>query len=175
MHHQSLCHFCSLPAADAEAACFAHCSTSIRDSDPNIVPSANQASSGPSRSAPGPVKMFTRTCLPATSIQEVMEAVGAGVDATSNDTYVSQWDLASAFFFSGTIITTIGGSAMRKMRWSLSLFLSVNDQHSSHVQVSETPRPKPKAGSCSAFSMLWLASHCLVSCWLELETTWELG
>ncbi|KAM9729315.1 potassium channel subfamily K member 2 isoform 2-T4 [Menidia menidia] len=41
-------------------------------------------------------------------IEEVVEAVGAGVDATGNTTYVSSWDLASAFFFSGTIITTIG-------------------------------------------------------------------
>ncbi|XP_030009744.1 potassium channel subfamily K member 4 [Sphaeramia orbicularis] len=41
-------------------------------------------------------------------IEEVLDAVGAGVDATNNDTFVSQWDLASAFFFSGTVITTIG-------------------------------------------------------------------
>ncbi|KAM6911501.1 potassium channel subfamily K member 4 [Lycodopsis pacificus] len=41
-------------------------------------------------------------------IEEVVEAVGAGVDPNSNFTFVSQWDLASAFFFSGTIITTIG-------------------------------------------------------------------
>ncbi|KAM9348365.1 LOW QUALITY PROTEIN: potassium channel subfamily K member 4 [Symphorus nematophorus] len=41
-------------------------------------------------------------------IQEVVDAVGAGVDPISNVTFVSQWDLASAFFFSGTIITTIG-------------------------------------------------------------------
>ncbi|XP_037323517.2 potassium channel subfamily K member 4 [Pungitius pungitius] len=47
-----------------------------------------------------------------TFIEKVVEAVGAGVDPGvdpgSNLTYVSQWDLASAFFFSGTIITTIG-------------------------------------------------------------------
>uniref|UniRef100_A0A8C6UNW2 Potassium two pore domain channel subfamily K member 4 n=1 Tax=Neogobius melanostomus TaxID=47308 RepID=A0A8C6UNW2_9GOBI len=41
-------------------------------------------------------------------IEEVVEAIGAGVLATENTTFVSQWDLASAFFFSGTIITTIG-------------------------------------------------------------------
>lgn len=51
-----------------------------------------------------------------------MEVAGAGVDPTSNFTYVSQWDLASAFFFSGTIITTIGGSTMGQMPWRLSLF-----------------------------------------------------
>ncbi|XP_054482403.1 potassium channel subfamily K member 4 [Anoplopoma fimbria] len=43
-----------------------------------------------------------------TLIEEVVEAVGAGVDPSSNYTFISQWDLASAFFFSGTIITTIG-------------------------------------------------------------------
>lgn len=115
------------------------------------------------------------TCLPATSFQEVMEAVGAGVDPASNFTYVSQWNLASAFFFSGTIITTIGGFTMRQMSGSLPLFRSVNDQHPSHFQVLETPLLRPKAGSCSVFSMLWLASRCLVFCWLESETTWELG
>uniref|UniRef100_A0A3P8VRG2 Potassium channel subfamily K member 4 n=2 Tax=Cynoglossus semilaevis TaxID=244447 RepID=A0A3P8VRG2_CYNSE len=41
-------------------------------------------------------------------ITEVVNAIGAGVDPISNSTFVSQWDLASAFFFSGTIITTIG-------------------------------------------------------------------
>uniref|UniRef100_UPI0037E84027 potassium channel subfamily K member 4 n=1 Tax=Semicossyphus pulcher TaxID=241346 RepID=UPI0037E84027 len=41
-------------------------------------------------------------------IEEVADAVGEGVDPNSNNTFVSQWDLASAFFFSGTIITTIG-------------------------------------------------------------------
>uniref|UniRef100_A0A8C8CQN9 Potassium channel subfamily K member 4 n=1 Tax=Oncorhynchus tshawytscha TaxID=74940 RepID=A0A8C8CQN9_ONCTS len=42
-------------------------------------------------------------------IEEVADAVGAGVDPSSNSsTFTSQWDLASAFFFSGTIVTTIG-------------------------------------------------------------------
>lgn len=114
-------------------------------------------------------------CLSVASFQEVMEVVGAGVDPASNFTFVSQWDLASAFFFSGTIVTTIGGSAMRQMPWSLSLFHSATDQLSSHVQVSETPPLRQKAGSCSVFSTRWLVSHCLVSCWLGSETTWELG
>ncbi|XP_071771341.1 potassium channel subfamily K member 4 [Centroberyx gerrardi] len=42
-------------------------------------------------------------------IEEVVDAVGAGADpSTNSSTFSSQWDLASAFFFSGTIITTIG-------------------------------------------------------------------
>ncbi|XP_066575161.1 potassium channel subfamily K member 4 [Amia ocellicauda] len=42
-------------------------------------------------------------------IQEVADAVGSGVDPVSNaSSFSSRWDLSSAFFFSGTIITTIG-------------------------------------------------------------------
>ncbi|KAG9346486.1 hypothetical protein JZ751_006797, partial [Albula glossodonta] len=42
-------------------------------------------------------------------IQEVADAIGTGVDPTSNASeFNSRWDLASAFFFCGTIITTIG-------------------------------------------------------------------
>ncbi|XP_056141345.1 potassium channel subfamily K member 4 [Lampris incognitus] len=42
-------------------------------------------------------------------IEEVVDAVGVGLDPSSNSSsFASQWDLASAFFFSGTIITTIG-------------------------------------------------------------------
>uniref|UniRef100_A0A674AG56 Potassium channel subfamily K member 4 n=1 Tax=Salmo trutta TaxID=8032 RepID=A0A674AG56_SALTR len=52
-------------------------------------------------------------------IEEVADAVGAGVDPNSNSsTFTSQWDLASAFFFSGTIITTIGfGNISPKTEW----------------------------------------------------------
>uniref|UniRef100_A0A8C7JSW5 Potassium two pore domain channel subfamily K member 4 n=1 Tax=Oncorhynchus kisutch TaxID=8019 RepID=A0A8C7JSW5_ONCKI len=49
------------------------------------------------------------TCVSPDILQEVADAVGAGVDPSSNSsTFTSQWDLASAFFFSGTIVTTIG-------------------------------------------------------------------
>uniref|UniRef100_A0A3B5LID3 Potassium two pore domain channel subfamily K member 4 n=1 Tax=Xiphophorus couchianus TaxID=32473 RepID=A0A3B5LID3_9TELE len=43
--------------------------------------------------------------------QKVLEAVGAGVDAEAailNKTFATNWDVASALFFSGTIMTTIG-------------------------------------------------------------------
>ncbi|KAJ3588949.1 hypothetical protein NHX12_009802 [Muraenolepis orangiensis] len=57
--------------------------------------------------------LFNFSCVDPDNLQalieEVVEAVGAGVDPSSNSTtFTSRWDLASAFFFSGTIITTIG-------------------------------------------------------------------
>ncbi|XP_061596937.1 potassium channel subfamily K member 4 [Cololabis saira] len=41
-------------------------------------------------------------------IEDVVTAVGEGVDVARNNTFVSKWDIGSALFFSGTIITTIG-------------------------------------------------------------------
>ncbi|XP_062332912.1 potassium channel subfamily K member 4 [Osmerus eperlanus] len=42
-------------------------------------------------------------------IKNVVEAVDAGLDTTSTSpNFTSRWDLSSAFFFCGTIITTIG-------------------------------------------------------------------
>ncbi|XP_058270971.1 potassium channel subfamily K member 4 [Hemibagrus wyckioides] len=51
-------------------------------------------------------------------IEKVTDAIGAGVDPKKNDTFSSSWDFASAFFFSGTIITTIGyGNISPKTEW----------------------------------------------------------
>ncbi|KAF4077294.1 hypothetical protein AMELA_G00206480 [Ameiurus melas] len=51
-------------------------------------------------------------------LQKVTDAIGDGVDPKNNDTFSSSWDLASAFFFSGTIITTIGyGNISPKTEW----------------------------------------------------------
>uniref|UniRef100_A0A3B3SVF9 Potassium channel subfamily K member 4 n=1 Tax=Paramormyrops kingsleyae TaxID=1676925 RepID=A0A3B3SVF9_9TELE len=52
-------------------------------------------------------------------IQHVVIALGAGVDASNNSSnFTSRWDLASAFFFCGTIITTIGfGHISPKTEW----------------------------------------------------------
>ncbi|KAJ8405142.1 hypothetical protein AAFF_G00321330 [Aldrovandia affinis] len=54
-----------------------------------------------------------------TLIKEVANAIGAGVDPTGNSSdFSSRWDMASAFFFCGTIITTIGfGNISPKTDW----------------------------------------------------------
>ncbi|KAL7863109.1 hypothetical protein SRHO_G00120930 [Serrasalmus rhombeus] len=52
------------------------------------------------------------TCVRESSLskftQEVVDAIEAGVDAKSTANFTSRWDLSNAFFFCGTIITTIG-------------------------------------------------------------------
>ncbi|XP_046704744.1 potassium channel subfamily K member 4 isoform X2 [Silurus meridionalis] len=48
---------------------------------------------------------FTQVYLYA---QVVINAINAGVDARSFSNFTSRWDVGSAFFFCGTIITTIG-------------------------------------------------------------------
>lgn len=50
--------------------------------------------------------------------QHAVDAVSAGVSPVGDTSYnSSHWDLGSAFFFAGTVITTIGNSN-----------LNVNDQ-----------------------------------------------
>ena len=49
-------------------------------------------------------------------LQEVSDALGGGANPdtnSANHSNYSAWDLGSAFFFSGTIITTIGGGGDR--------------------------------------------------------------
>lgn len=54
-------------------------------------------------------------------LQRVVSAVEAGLDVSSlSANFTSRWDLASAFFFCGTIITTIG-------RWGLTFRLHFED------------------------------------------------
>ncbi|XP_052470252.1 potassium channel subfamily K member 4-like [Carassius gibelio] len=52
------------------------------------------------------------SCVTPYSLKEftekVVDAIEAGVDGRSTSNYTSRWDLSNAFFFCGTIITTIG-------------------------------------------------------------------
>ncbi|XP_059398636.1 potassium channel subfamily K member 4 [Carassius carassius] len=51
-------------------------------------------------------------------IDVLTEAVRVGVNPKSNTTFSTSWDLASAFFFCGTIVTTIGyGNISPKTKW----------------------------------------------------------
>lgn len=50
---------------------------------------------------------------PLSSLQGVVSAMDAGLDVSNlPDNFTSRWDLVSAFFFCGTIITTIGRRAL---------------------------------------------------------------
>lgn len=54
------------------------------------------------------IKLFWLFCLDSSS-QHSVEAVNAGVSPVGDTSYnSSHWDLGSAFFFAGTVITTIG-------------------------------------------------------------------
>ncbi|XP_034036767.1 potassium channel subfamily K member 10 isoform X2 [Thalassophryne amazonica] len=58
-----------------------------------------------------------------TFLEEVMSAVDAGVDVTSiSPDFTSRWNMDSAFFFCGTIITTIGFGNLSPRTWYGQLF-----------------------------------------------------
>uniref|UniRef100_H2M4D2 Potassium channel subfamily K member 4 n=1 Tax=Oryzias latipes TaxID=8090 RepID=H2M4D2_ORYLA len=48
------------------------------------------------------------SCVEPESLLDFLQEVIEGLGSSSNETSFTKWDLASAFFFSGTIITTIG-------------------------------------------------------------------
>ncbi|XP_051956316.1 potassium channel subfamily K member 4-like [Xyrauchen texanus] len=51
-------------------------------------------------------------------LDKVATAISVGIHPSSNATYSSSWDLSSAFFFCGTIVTTIGyGNIAPKTTW----------------------------------------------------------
>ncbi|XP_055035197.1 potassium channel subfamily K member 4 isoform X2 [Misgurnus anguillicaudatus] len=51
-------------------------------------------------------------------IDTVAAAISVGIDPSSNGTFSTSWDLGSAFFFCGTIVTTIGyGNISPKTSW----------------------------------------------------------
>lgn len=56
-------------------------------------------------------------------VKRVVSAVEAGLDASSlSANFSTRWDIASAFFFCGTIITTIGFGNLSPRTWSGQLF-----------------------------------------------------
>ncbi|XP_065143121.1 potassium channel subfamily K member 4 [Paramisgurnus dabryanus] len=51
-------------------------------------------------------------------LDTVAAAISVGIDPSSNGTFSTSWDLGSAFFFCGTIVTTIGyGNISPKTSW----------------------------------------------------------
>lgn len=58
-----------------------------------------------------------------TLVKRVVSAVEAGLDANSlSANFSTRWDIASAFFFCGTIITTIGFGNLSPRTWTGQLF-----------------------------------------------------
>lgn len=52
---------------------------------------------------------FCSLCLSLVSLQHSIDAANSGVSPIGETSYnYSHWDLGSAFFFAGTVITTIG-------------------------------------------------------------------
>ncbi len=56
--------------------------------------------------------VLNKTCLDEDDIEEFVEkvwrAINSGIDPSGESSNPSNWDYASAFFFSGTVVTTIG-------------------------------------------------------------------
>ncbi|XP_051959805.1 potassium channel subfamily K member 4 [Xyrauchen texanus] len=66
--------------------------------------------------------LYNNTCVNHkdldTFLNNVADSISVGVQPSSNATFSTSWDLASAFFFCGTIITTIGyGNISPKTMW----------------------------------------------------------
>uniref|UniRef100_A0A3Q3QP34 Potassium channel domain-containing protein n=1 Tax=Monopterus albus TaxID=43700 RepID=A0A3Q3QP34_MONAL len=63
------------------------------------------------------------SCVTELDFHEVVSAVEAGLDVSNLPAnFTSRWDLASAFFFCGTIITTIGFGNLSPRTWYGQLF-----------------------------------------------------
>ena len=126
-------------------------------------------------------------------LQEVADALGGGANPDTNSTSNSShsaWDLGSAFFFSGTIITTIGGGG----DWSWGGgggtvwlgFLTGEGAgggrggarqplellHGPSAQAMATRPCAQMLGASSASFMHWWGSRCSGYCWQGSGTGW---
>lgn len=126
-------------------------------------------------------------------LQEVADALGGGADPETNSTSNSShsaWDLGSAFFFSGTIITTIGGGGDWHVgdggMWGMGKELPHGEgagrRRGPRQPLDFLHRPSAQAmamwpcaqmlGASSASFMHWWGFRCLGSYWQGLGTDW---